>query len=58
MAELFGEKAEVSLGTVAALERRTSNALRPAYDEALDAIQNADFVNCDETYWRQSNALA
>ncbi len=58
MAELFGEKAEISLGTVAALERRTSKALRPAYDEALDAIQNADFVNCDETSWRQSNKLA
>ena len=58
MPAIFGEKAEVSLGTVAALERRTSKALRPAYDEALDAIQNADFVNCDETSWRQSNRLA
>jgi transposase len=58
MPALFGEKAEISLGTVAALERRTSKALRPAYDAALDAIQNADFVNCDETSWRQSNKLA
>ena len=58
MPALFGEKAAISLGTVAALERRTSKALRPAYDEALDAIQNADVVNCDETSWRQSNALA
>ena len=58
VAELCGPKALVSLGTVAALERRTSKALRPAYDEALDAIQNADFVNCDETSWRQSNRLA
>jgi transposase len=56
--ELFGKKADVSLGTVGTLERRTSKALRPAYDEALDAIQNADFVNCDETSWRQSNRLA
>ena len=57
-AELFGPKALVSLGTIGTLERRTSHALRSAYDEALDAIQNADFVNCDETSWRQSNKLA
>lgn len=49
MAELFGETDEISLGTVAVLERRTSRALRPAYDQALDVIQNADFVNCDGT---------
>lgn len=58
MAELFGETDEISLGTVAVLERRTSKALRPAYDQALDVIQNADFVNCDVTSWRQSNGLA
>lgn len=55
---LFGPKAQVSLGTVAAMERRTSNALRPAYDEALEAVQGAEFVHCDETSWRQSNRLA
>jgi hypothetical protein len=55
---LFGPKARVSLGTVAAMERRTSKALRPAYDEALDAIQSADFVHADETSWRESNKLA
>jgi len=55
---LFGPKARVSLGTVAAMERRTSTALRPAYDEALDAVQSADFVHCDETSWRESNRLA
>ena len=48
----------MSLGTVAAMERRTSKALRPAYDEALDAVQDADFVHCDESSWRQSNRLA
>jgi transposase len=58
MAELFGPNAEVSLGTVGTLERRTSKALRPAYDEALDAIQKVQFANCDETSWRQSNKLA
>ena len=55
---LFGEKARISVGTVAALERRTAKALKPAYDEALDAIQNAEFVHCDETSWRQTNKLA
>ncbi len=55
---LFGPKARVSLGTVAAMERRTSKALRAAYDEALDAVQSADFVHCDETSWRESNKLA
>jgi transposase len=55
---LFGEKARISVGTVAALERRTAKALKPAYDEALDAIQNAEFVHCDETSWRQANKLA
>ena len=55
---LFGEKAKVSVGTVAAMERRTAKALKPAYDEALDAVQNAEFVHCDETSWRQTNKLA
>jgi transposase len=39
---LFGEKARISVGTVAALERRTARALKPAYDEALDAVQKAE----------------
>ena len=55
---LFGEKAEVSEGTVSNLERRTSEAIKPAYEEALDAVQNAEFVNCDETGWWQGNKRA
>ncbi len=55
---LFGEKAEVSLGTIANLEQRTSEALKPAYDEALYAIQNAEIVHCDETGWRENNRKA
>ena len=54
----FGEKARVSEGTVSNLEQRTSEAIKPAYDEALDAIQNAEFVNCDETGWREGNEKA
>ena len=55
---LFGEKAKVSVGTVLNLEQRTSEAIKPAYDEALDAIQNAEFVHCDETGWWQGNDRA
>ena len=55
---LFGEKATVSEGTVSNLEQRTSEAIKPAYDEALDAIQNADLVHCDETGWREGNDRA
>ena len=55
---LFGQKAEISVGTVSAMEKRTSEALAPAYDEALAKIQNADSVNADETSWRESNKLA
>ena len=55
---LFGEKAEVSEGTIFNLEQRTSEAIKPAYDEALDAIQNAAFVHCDETGWWQGNERA
>ncbi len=31
---------------------------KPAHDEALDAIQSAEFVNCDETGWRENNEKA
>ncbi|MCG3133537.1 MAG: IS66 family transposase ISCysp4 [Planctomycetes bacterium] len=55
---LFGEKARISVGTVSAMEKRTSEALAPAYEEALAKIQNADVVNADETSWRESNRLA
>ena len=55
---LFGPKAKVSVGTVSAMEKRTSEALAPAYDEALAKIQNADSVNADETSWREENGLA
>jgi len=55
---LFGEKAQVSEGTVTNLELRTSEAIKPAYDEALDAIQNAKFVHCDETGWWEGSDRA
>ena len=43
--EAFGEKARVSLGTVAAMERRTSAALAAACEEALDTVRKAPVVN-------------
>jgi transposase len=46
---LFGPKAEVSLGTISALEARTSRALRPAYEEAERAVRTAAVVCADET---------
>ena len=55
---LFGEKARVSVGTITNLEQRTSDAIKPAYDEALDAIQNAEFIHCDETGWWEGNERA
>jgi len=55
---LFGPKARLSLGTVSAIERRASEAVRPVYDAAVDAVQNADFVHSDETSWREENQLA
>lgn len=50
---IFGEKAGVSDGTIVEMEKRTSEALAPAYDEALERVRTADSVNCDETSWRQ-----
>jgi transposase len=52
-AAAFGEKARVALGTVVALEARTTAALHGAYAEALEAVRGARVANADETGWRQ-----
>jgi transposase len=52
IATLFGEKAAVADGTIVELEKRTSAALKPAYDEAIEAVRKAGVVNADETGWR------
>lgn len=46
---LFGPKAEVSLGTLSALEGRTSAALAPAWEEAKAAMRASAVAHADET---------
>ncbi len=42
----------ISLGSVSNLEARTSLALQPIHDEALDHVRGLD-ANVDETSWKQ-----
>ena len=49
---IFGEKAAVSDGAIVDMEKRTSAALKPAYDQALEAVRKDGVVNADETGWR------
>lgn len=44
----------VSLGTVCGLERRTSDALAVAHDQARVAVVDAPVKNADETGWKQA----
>jgi transposase len=46
---LFGPKAEVSLGTLSALEGRTSAALAPAWEEAKAGMRASAVAHADET---------
>lgn len=55
---LYGEKATLSVGTVAAMEKLTSGALAAAYDEALEAVRLAPVVNADETGWTETRKRA
>lgn len=48
---LFGEKAEVSVGTIVELERQTSDALATPYEEAVAAVRRAEVAYADETGW-------
>jgi transposase len=50
---LFGPKAEVSLGTLSALEGRTSAALAPAWEQARDAVRASGVAHADETSFRE-----
>jgi transposase len=58
VAAIFGEKALLSLGLVAKLEKKTSEALARAYEDAQYAIQGAPFVNADETSWTEARKSA
>ena len=44
----------VSLGTIANLEQKTSAALAGPHQEILQAVQQADVKNVDETSWKQA----
>jgi transposase len=44
----------VSLGKVAALEQEMSEALKPAYDEAVTAVREAPSKYVDETGWKKA----
>ena len=54
LVSLYGAKAEVALGTIFDLEKRSSEALRPAYEEARSALQEAPAANVDETGWKEA----
>jgi len=54
---LFGPKADISLGTISALEARTSTALESAYREAEAAVRGAAVVCADETSFRRATQL-
>ena len=46
--------APVALGTVSNLEQEMSEALAPAHEEALAAVQQAPVKHVDETGWKQA----
>lgn len=46
--------APVALGTVANLEQEVSAALAPAYEEAKQAVQQAEVKHLDETGWKEN----
>jgi transposase len=56
LADLFG--AELSVGTVNAIEQTVSTALEPVVAEARGAVQRTASANVDETGWRQGRRRA
>jgi len=56
MADFF--QADVSLGSIPALEQRTSEAIREPVEEAREYVKTQSQVNMDETGWRESNQRA
>ena len=55
---IYGPKARIALGTMSALEARTSRALEQAYTEALLAVRRMPVVHADETSWMQDRDRA
>jgi transposase len=56
MADFF--QADVSLGSVPALEQRTSEAIRAPVEEARQYVQQQAVAHLDETGWREANQRA
>ena len=44
---------KIGLGSVSNVEQRVSQAVAPAYEEAVEAVQSSSVVNADETGWRE-----
>lgn len=55
LSELFG--ITVSLGAVSAMEKRASEALAAAHDEALREVQYAKVKHSDATTWTRAGKL-
>lgn len=55
LSELFG--ITVSLGAISAMERRASEALAAAHDEALREVQYAKVKHADATTWTRAGKL-
>jgi transposase len=45
---------QISLGAISAVERRVSEALEPAWQQAFDSVQQAEVKHTDGTSWRQA----
>jgi transposase len=45
---------QISLGAISAVERRVSEALAPAWQQAFDSVQEAEVKHTDGTSWRQA----
>jgi hypothetical protein len=49
--DLFGEEAQLSVGTISNVEAKVSQAASPVYQEAKTSIQHSEAVWADETGW-------
>lgn len=45
---------DIGLGSVSNVEQRVSQAIAPAYHEAVEVVQSSAVVNADETGWREA----
>ncbi len=55
LSEAFG--VSMAVGSVSNIERRISDALEPAYEEALAALRASGLAHIDETPWKKCGVL-